>query len=593
MDIAAELAASPMFATLDVAALTELATKTQVIELRGGSVLLRNGEPSDALYLVATGRLRAVRPDGTPIGDIGRGEPIGEIGMLVGESRSASVIAIRDSIVLRVERDLLMALYLRYPAALLQTTRTVIRRMRVTPQDRRRARAAGQRTVAVIPALADLDVVPLAQQLTDRFGRIGESALMTPERVDAAIGVGSADTLFDDGANNPRVMTWLAEQERAHRYLVYASPPRTGAWARRCMRQVDRILLVVRSGDAPQRCPMVEELLRSGTQATVEIVMLRAAGEAAGDVMGWRDVVIAPSHAYVDPAQPTDLDRLARNLSGRGIGLVLGGGGARGFAHLGLLRALLELQIPVDAIGGSSMGAFFGALHASGYDADSMLEIARQTFVENNFLNDYLFPSVALVRGRRFVRRLHDIFGDRRIEDLLIPFFCVSSNLSRGQVETHEEGPLYLWTATSMAVPGIAPPVVWREDLLVDGALLNSLPTDLMQARERGPVIASDVSTGGEMRAPGMMGPDPEGLFNWKGPSKRPGLFNIMFRTATVGSERDAKARAAQADVYLRMPVGGVALFDWKRFDEVAERGYIHALEHLTPVREALLDGRL
>jgi NTE family protein len=388
-------------------------------------------------------------------------------------------------------------------------------------------------------------------------------------------------------------MTWLAEQERAHRYMVYACPPQPGAWARRCMRQTDRILLVIRAEDLPVMTPMVDELLRSGTQAVVEVLVLRAPAAPVADILGWRRLVRANSHRYLAPQDAADVPCLARGLCGRGIGLVLGGGGARGFAHLGLMRALEELQIPVDLFGGSSMGAFFAALRACGRDVDSMIDIARQSFVEHNFLNDYLFPSVALVRGRKFVRRLHDIFGEQPIETLPRPFFCVSSNLTRGQVEVHDSGPLYLWTATSMAVPGVAPPVVWREELLVDGALLNSLPVDIMQSLQRGPVIASDVSTGGELRALGIEGPDPEGLFNWQGPGKRPSLFNIMFRTATVGGQQDAKARAKLADVYLRMPVGGVALFDWKRFDEVIEQGYEHALEQLAPLRDFLLGGDL
>lgn len=593
MDIVAALAASPLFEGLAPPALQRLASHLEVLELRGGATLFKTGDPADAIFLLVSGRLRAIRPDGQVLGEIARGEPIGEVGLLIDQPRSATIIAVRDSLVLRMDRRVLLTLYHDFPDALLQTTRVMIRRMRETVQDRRRARARSQQAVAVIPATPELDVLPLATALSEAMAGFGTVGLLTPARVDAALGAGRAETLFDDHDHNPEVMTWLAEQERAHRYMVYACPPQPGAWARRCMRQTDRILLVIRAEDLPVMTPMVDELLRSGTQAVVEVLVLRAPAAPVADILGWRQLVRAVSHRYLAPEHPADVACLARGLSGRGIGLVLGGGGARGFAHLGLMRALEELQVPVDLYGGSSMGAFFAALRAYGHDVDSMVEIARQSFVEHNFLNDYLFPSVALVRGRKFVRRLHDIFGEQQIETLPRPFFCVSSNLTRGQVEVHDSGPLYLWTATSMAVPGVAPPVVWREELLVDGALLNSLPVDIMQSLQRGPVIASDVSTGGELRALGIEGPDPEGLFNWQGPGKRPSLFNIMFRTATVGGQQDAKARAKLADVYLRMPVGGVALFDWKRFDEVIEQGYEHALEQLAPLRDLLLSGDL
>lgn len=591
MDVRAVLADSPLFAEVDPGVVDALADQAEVVGLRGGERLFAIGEATDAVYVVASGRLRALAADGQVLGEIGRGEPIGEMGVLTDEPHRAAVVAVRDSILLRVERPTLVALFAANPVALLQTVRVIVHRLRPTAQEKRRARTRGQRTVALIPAVPGLDVRPQAQQLVASLAQLGDTALLDPAAVDAALGEGAAASPFEDGPRNERLMTWLADQERQYRYLVYTCPAAAGPWARRCMRQADRVLMVVPSGALPMATVMIDELGQSGSLASRDLLVLRAEGEDPGNVLGWRARINAVTHFYVRPGVREDLHSLARALTGRGVGLVLGGGGARGFAHLGLMRALDELGIPVDAVGGSSMGAFFAALRACGHDAPTMLEIARETFVDNNFLNDYLFPSVALVRGRKFTRRLHDIFGDRQIEDLRLPYFCVSSNLSRGRAEVHDRGPLYLWTATSMAVPGVAPPVVYREDLLVDGALLNSLPTDIMKNLDRGLVVASDVSTGGELRAPGIEGPDPEGLFNWTADSKRPGLFSIMFRTATVTSETARKLRADSADVYLRMPVSGIALFDWKQFDTVIERSYAHAMEQLTPLRDGLLAG--
>src|SRR3546814_17102732 len=85
----------------------------------------------------------------------------------------------------------------------------------------------------------------------------------------------------------------------------------------------------------------------------------------------------------------------------RGVGLVLGGGGARGFAHIGLLQALHDLRIPIDVVGGSSMGAFFGALMSFGHSLPEIRRLARETFVDHNYLNDYVLPKVSLIRGRK------------------------------------------------------------------------------------------------------------------------------------------------------------------------------------------------
>ncbi len=282
--------------------------------------------------------------------------------------------------------------------------------------------------------------------------------------------------------------------------------------------------------------------------------------------------------------------RLARQLSGRGVGLVLGGGGARGFAHIGLLRALHDLRIPVDLVGGSSMGALIGAMLASGFSVDDMCRITRDMFVDNNLLNDYVFPPrVSLIRGRKFTRKLKEIFGERRIEDLQLPYFCVSTSLTSGEPVLHDEGSLASWITASMSVPGIAPPTVWQGELLVDGAVINSLPTDLMQVLGRGPIIASDVSTEGGVRAPGIEGPDAEALLNWTGTGAAPGFREILFRTATLTSQSGVKRRAELADVYLRMPVGMLGMFDWKLMDEIIDKGYRFALEHVAPERDKLL----
>jgi NTE family protein len=297
----------------------------------------------------------------------------------------------------------------------------------------------------------------------------------------------------------------------------------------------------------------------------------------------------AEEHFHMRWSGEADSARLARVLAGRSVGLVLGGGGARGFAHLGLIRALEEQHITVDVAGGSSMGALISALVACGYTSHEMMPLLRETFVTHNYLNDYMFPRIALIKGRKFLRRLREIFGEQLIEHLRMPWFCVSTNLTRGTAVVHDRGPLEMWLAASMAVPGIAPPVVYKGELLSDGAVVNSLPTDIMQGLERGPIIASDVSTEGDIRAPGIEGPDPEGLLNWPGPGEPPNLRDILFRTATLTSESGVRRRAASADVYIRMPVLGIGMFEWKRMEEIVDRGYQVATEKLAGAKDLLL----
>ncbi|PTU29085.1 patatin-like phospholipase family protein [Stenotrophobium rhamnosiphilum] len=591
MDLQPILYQCSLFSRLTPTAMDALIKHITVREIKSGGVLFNEGDISDCMYIVATGRLRAVLDSGEVIGDIGRYEPVGEIGIIADESRSATVHAVRDSILLKLVRADLIRFISTHPKALIEMSRVMIARMRQASRDKALESARSVHTFAVIPASGDVDAHDFAERFSQALAQHDTVKLIDDVLIDAELGYGSSRKPFQEDEANARMMTMLGDIESKHRYLVYAAGGETDSWARRCMRQADRIIVVVDASKEPQMTPMLERLRSGGSaRVPVDLVLLRPEGADAGNVLTWRECTHASAHYFLRPGNADDLEKMVRQLTGRGIGLVLGGGGARGFAHIGLLRALHELKIPVDLTGGSSMGGFFAALVACGYDYNEIAEIARETFVSHNYLNDYMLPMVALIRGRKFVNRLHDVFGERQIEHLRMPFFCVSTNLTRGTPMVHDRGPLYMWLACSMCVPGVAPPIAYRNELFVDGAVINSLPTDVMQAMRRGPIVASDVSTaGGDLSAPGIEGPDPEGLLRWNAPAKRPGLFSIIFRTATLTSESGTAARAARADAYVRMPVTGIALFDWKKMDEVVERGYRHAMEQLTPLRDSLL----
>lgn len=571
----------PLFAQISDDALAVLAERATVVELAGGQVLMECGAPAEEVYIVATGRLHAVLADGSVIGSIGRLEPVGEIGTLAHEARVVSVHATRDSVLIRIPGAHLNAVIRTYPDALTAFMRVIVRRLRGNASVQRLEKLRARNSFAVVSALPSADAATAARHLVTALH--GPARLLDARDIDCELGAGIAQTSRDAGAAHRRLVEHLNTIEASGVRMVYVSGRQPDAWARRCMRQADRILLVVDAHSPPQDSAMLEEWRRSGARAPLDLVFC-CNGEAtpAADVLGWRSLSGAVNHYHVDVARPHSFASLARQVTGHGVGLVLGGGGARGFAHIGLLRALEELRIPVDALGGSSMGAFIGALTAAGCDSGELLRIARETFVTHNHLNDYLFPSVALIRGRRFLSQLRTLFGEQCIEHLPRPYFCLSANLTRGQSMVHDQGPAYLWVAASMAVPGVVPPIVYRGELLADGGVLNNLPADIMQAQERGLTIASDVSPGGGLSLPGVEGPDPEALLRAKD-EDRPRLFSIIFRTATLTSESGTAQRAALADVYLRMPVQGIGMFDWKRLDELVQRGYEHAMTQLAP----------
>ena len=591
MDVVAVIARTPLFAGLPDEALSRVSSLAEPLELRSGECLYRERAAATHFFVVANGRLR-VRAQGALLGYIGRLEPVGEVSILRGTPHAASVHAVRDSVVLRFDGAAFLAFLDGNSAALLAITRVVIDRLQSYHATRRQASTGTEGNFSVVPASPNVPVGVLAEALVARLGGWPAPRRIGAAHVNAELGEGVAETALNTDAEDRRLRAWLTELENSHRYLVHLAQEDRGHWSARCLRRADRVLVLAEANRAPVDTPILRELRESGVLARVELVLLCSEGDPSPYTLAWRECCGAQAHYLLHPWDEAALSTLARQITGRGVGLVLGGGGARGFAHIGLLRALDELRIPVDATGGTSMGAFVAALFACGFDHVEMTHIARETFVSRNHLNDYAVPRVSLIQARKFLARLKEIFGERRIEELRRSFYCISTNLTTGATVVHDRGLLANWVGTSMAVPGIAPPIAFEGELLCDGGVVDNLPTDVMQGLERGAIIASDVSTAGDLRAPGagLGEPDPLAMLRWRGPGRAPRLAEILLRTATLTSGTSLmRAAAERADVYIRMPISAVRMFDWHSLDELVERGYEHALQQLAPLRDSLM----
>jgi predicted acylesterase/phospholipase RssA len=203
-------------------------------------------------------------------------------------------------------------------------------------------------------------------------------------------------------------------------------------------------------------------------------------------------------------------------------------------------------------------------------------------------LKEYTLPFVGLTNPRSFIRLTRETYGEANVEDLGIPFFCCSSNITRARVEVFDRGPIWRWLGGSIAVPGIAPPLFERGDLLVDGAVLNNLPIDVMRERCDGTVIAVDVSPVEDLRADPVYTLCPS---SWQilanrvnpfgEPLKVPSIFEILSRCASLSSVQQVDTLKGLADLYLHPPTERFSMFDWDRLAEMAEVGYAYARQVL------------
>lgn len=595
MDIFTALKTSPLFRELDRRALRSIATHAEWVERGGGQYLFRVGDDSDALYLVVSGRIRVVRPQANRapllLGEIGAGDTVGEMTIVTGEPHSSDAYALRDTALIRISREVFETLVARHPTAMLRVTRMIVERLRVARPAAQRDSVRSARTYAVVAAHPDVDTTEFGARLTAELTLAGSTLCLDSRRVDQALGEGSAAIDFGVGEHNRALAGWLTQLEDRYRYIVYQAHGQPDAWTCRCLRQADRILVVAHGDQRPFVSRTLRWIRDQGLRAPQEMIVLvpESGGYSARE---WRDCAQASAHHRVRLDLPADqMARLARMVSGRAVCLVLGGGGARGFAHIGLIRAMQEKGIPIDAVGGTSMGALVAAMVAMGLSAQEMLNRMRETFVTGRFLNDYSLSRISLISGEKFWRQLKTLFGARRIEDLDLSFYCVSTNLTRGVPVVHDRGELATWVGASMAVPGIAPPLVHHGELLVDGGLLNTIPFDVMADMGRGPIIVSDVSQESNLRVDTAEGADTVSLLAAGAGARHVNMFKILFQTATLTSERESRDIAARADLVLRMPIGGVGMFDWDRLDDIVYRAYHHADQTLDAWRANPVDA--
>jgi NTE family protein/lysophospholipid hydrolase len=293
---------------------------------------------------------------------------------------------------------------------------------------------------------------------------------------------------------------------------------------------------------------------------------------------------------HVRLGEPRDFARLARFLTGRAVGLVLGGGFARGLAHVGVLRACHALGIPIDVIGGSSMGAMIAAQHLLGWDGDRILTELSAAFAKS--FDDITIPVLAFKRGGKYSRMVQQFCGDALIEDLPVPYFCTSSNLNRADLKIHTAGPLAGALLATTRAPGVFPPVVIDGELHVDGGLINNVPVDVMKTfSNQGVVIGVDVSPPHEIKPVVDYGDDISGwdaIWQRFNPTRekrsyRPSILLVLMRLIEFGGISYRVRAASQADVYISPDVLRFKRNDFHAAREIADVGYAAAYQALEP----------
>ncbi|CAM9586959.1 unnamed protein product [Lampetra fluviatilis] len=627
------------------------------VAVEAGRAVYRQGDKSDSTYIVLSGRLRSVISNDNGkkelAGEYGRGDLIGVVEALTYQPRATTVHAVRDSELAKLPEGALNTIKRRYPQVVTRLIHLLGQKILGNLQqgkgplgggglgiatvpnnlDMVANPASNLSTVAILPASDDAPITTFTLELMHALCGVGPPLLLNSDIIKERLGLAALDSLHEY-----RLSSWLGQQEDIHRIVLYQTDITMTPWTQRCLRQADCIL-IVGLGDQEPTVGSLERMLEStAVRALKQLVLLhREDGPSPARTVEWLNMRSwCSAHLHIRcprrifsrrslpklremyqrlfekiPDRHSDFSRLARVLTGNTIALVLGGGGARGCSQVGLIKAMQDVSIPIDMVGGTSIGSFIGALYAEERNVGRVRTRAREWAMEMKSVFrkvlDLTYPITSMMSGHAFNQSIRNVFKDKQIEDLWIPYFNVTTDITASTMRVHTDGSLWRYTRASMSLSGYLPPLCDPKDghLLMDGGYINNLPADVARSMGAKTVIAIDVGSRDDTDLTNY-GDCLSGWwllwkrFNpWAEKVKVPDMAEIQSRLAYVCCVRQLEVvKNSDYCEYIRPPIDRYKTLDFGKFDEIYEMGYQHgktvfeAWERGDVIENLLKDGQ-
>ncbi|XP_066474639.1 patatin-like phospholipase domain-containing protein 6 isoform X1 [Tiliqua scincoides] len=638
--------------------------------VEAGRALYRQSDKSDCTYIVLNGRLRSViqKDSGKKelVGEYGRGDLIGVVEALTRQARATTVHAVRDTELAKLPEGTLNNIKRRYPQVVTRLIHLLSQKILGNLQQLRGPfpgsglgmassseltnPASNLSTVAVLPVCDDVPMAAFTLELKHALNAIGPTLLLTSDIIRARLGASALDSIHEY-----RLSGWLAQQEDIHRIVLYQTDYTLTPWTVRCIRQADCILIVGLGDQEPTLGELEQMLENTAVRALKQLILLhREDGPSPARTVEWLNMrswcsghlhIKCPRRVFSrrspnklremyekvfekNADRHSDFSRLARVLTGNTIALVLGGGGARGCSHIGVIKAMEESGLPIDLIGGTSIGSFIGALYAEERSAVRTKQRAREWAKSMNSVFatvlDLTYPITSMFSGSAFNTSIHKVFQDKQIEDLWLPYFNVTTDITASAMRVHKNGSVWryvrasasytpylppicdpkdshllvdgcyvnnvpgsLWryVRASMTLSGYLPPLCDPKDgnLLMDGGYINNLPADIARNMGAKTVIAIDVGSQDETDLCNY-GDSLSGwwllwkrLNPWAEKVKVPDMAEIQSRLAYVSCVRQLEVvKSSSYCEYIRPAIDRFKTMDFGKFDEIYDVGYQH-----------------
>ncbi|TSV94880.1 Patatin-like phospholipase domain-containing protein 7 [Bagarius yarrelli] len=649
--------------------------------VEAGRAVYRQGEKSDSTFIVLSGRLRSVimREDKKKelAGEYGRGDLIGVVEALTHMNRATTVHAVRDSELAKLPEGALISIKRKYPQVVTRLIHLLGQKILGNMQQVSGPLSAhglglhssGSKwdvgnpvsnlsTVSLLPVSDDVPMTAFALELQHALSAIGPTLLLTSDIIKQRLGTAALDSVHEY-----RLSSWLGQQEDIHRIVLYQSDSTLTPWTQRCIRQADCILIVGLGEQEPTVGELEQMLESSSVRAQKQLVLLhREDGPPPKGTAEWLNMrswisrhlhLSCPRRVFSrrslpklremyqrvfekPPDRHSDFSRLARMLTGNAIALVLGGGGARGCSQVGIIRALCEAGIPVDLVGGTSVGSLMGALFAEERTYSRMRVRARDWALDFGSMFkkilDLTYPVTSMFTGASFNSSISALFKNKQIEDLWLPYFNITTDITASAMRVHTDGQsliiirsclslgrnvnlafryisgsLWRYVRASMSLSGYLPPLCDPKDahLLMDGGYINNLPADVARSMGAKVVIAIDVGSQDETNLTNYGDSLSGWWLLWKRLNplaekvKVLNMAEIQTRLAYVCCVRQLElVKDSDYCEYIRPAIDRYGTLDFNKFDEIAVVTCPNAsftdlaeiVSRIEPVKQAIVD---
>lgn len=561
--------------------LKRLASKVTYHSMCRGDYLLKPGEQDETIYLIFYGRLKVYDlNEQAPFHsyELGHGQFVGGYSLLTDLPHATNVLAIRDSMLLKFPKTV----FLNYLQRSNEHTLTFVRdalvnlRPRVTTKDR-------LHTICLVSAGDSRELKLFSHAFIKALDN--QSVLyLTQHTIKQHLQKAGIDSRH---LHSQALIKWLNDQENHYQYVLYETTTEINEWNMLCLRQADKVLLIANE-PKPSSLNPLETFLFDTLECESELIILQPQTKVVTfSAQPWLNKRAVKASHHVCLNDPSSIRRFIRYLKNETLALVLGGGGARGLCHIGAYKALYEHEIPIDCVGGTSSGALIGALIAMDYTPEQIIELVETYIVNNKKLFSYTLPLYSFSSGKALKRMLQTLYQDTLLtEDLWLRFFCVSTNLTQLSTQLHTQGVLWKNIRASISLPGIFPPISnENEELLIDGAITNNLPVDLMRPfSNKGKVISIKVS--GVARPNSGITPD-GWLSPWQGIKYKfkqqplPTLTEIMMESTMLAGSRHQREMGDLSDLHIDCPTKAFNPLDFKPMKQLIELGYRTTIEAL------------